>query len=184
MSEIAVARPIESRIFLIRGKRVMLDRDLADLYGVETRVLNQAVKRNAERFPDDFMFQLTRLELDSLKSHIVISSWGGIRKMPFAFTDYGVAMLSGVLNSATAIRINLDIMRAFVRLREIAMQDKEVWKAIQRIEKRLGAHDQQIQIAFSALKSLLQPRQVPAKSEYSPEGKKAGFRLRERKSTD
>ena len=97
----------------------MLDRDLAELYGVETRVLNQAVKRNAERFPEDFMFQLTQHEWGNLKSQFVISSWGGIRKLPYVFTELGVAMLSSVLASKTAIQINMGIMRAFVSIRQM-----------------------------------------------------------------
>lgn len=123
---------IQSKIYTIRGQRVMLDRDLAEMYGVETRVLNQAVKRNLERFPSDFMFQLSNAEFENWKSQIVISniegedlksqnvtsSWGGIRKLPYAFTELGVAMLSSVLNSKTAVQINMGIMRAFVTIRQ------------------------------------------------------------------
>jgi hypothetical protein len=112
---------IQNLIYEIRGERVMLDRDLAQRYGVETRVLNQAVKRNIERFPDEFMFQLTIEEFQNLKSQIVISSWGGIRKMPFAFTELGVAMLSSVLASKTAITINMGIMRVFIATRDLAL---------------------------------------------------------------
>ena len=119
---------IQSKIYEIRGQKVMLDRDLAELYQVETRVLNQSVKRNIKRFPSDFMFQLTKEEFDnlmsqfatsSLKSQFVISSWGGIRKLPFAFTEQGLAMLSGVLNSDVAIEVNISIMRAFVAIRQL-----------------------------------------------------------------
>ena len=110
---------IQSKIYEIRGQRVMLDRDLAELYQVETRVLNQAVKRNIERFPEDFMFQLTEEEWQILKSQIVISSWGGIRKLPYAFTEQGVAMLSSVLRSNTAIQVNIHIMRAFIAVRQL-----------------------------------------------------------------
>ncbi len=108
---------IQSKIYEIRGQRVMLDRDLAQMYGVETRALNQAIKRNIERFPADFMFQLTDEEWQILKSQIVTSSWGGIRKNPYAFTELGVAMLSSVLNSKLAIQINMGIMRTFVAIR-------------------------------------------------------------------
>ena len=108
---------IQNKIYEIRGQRVMLDRDLAELYGVTTSALNQAVKRNAKRFPPDFMFQLTPDEFANLKSQIVTSSWGGIRKMPYAFTEQGVAMLSGLLNSDIAITANIAIMRAFVAMR-------------------------------------------------------------------
>lgn len=110
---------IQSKIYEIRGQRVMLDFDLATLYQVETRVLNQAVKRNMKRFPSDFMFQLTPDEWAILKSQFVISSWGGTRKLPFAFTEQGLAMLSGVLNSDIAIQVNINIMRAFVAVRQM-----------------------------------------------------------------
>lgn len=110
---------IQSKIYEIRGQKVMLDFDLAGLYQVETRVLNQAVKRNSKRFPVDFMFQLNAEEWEILKSQIVISSWGGTRKLPFAFTEQGLAMLSGVLNSDIAIEVNISIMRAFVAVRQL-----------------------------------------------------------------
>ena len=110
---------IQSKIYEIRGQKVMLDFDLAEMYEVETRVLNQAVKRNVRRFPDDFMFQLTVSEWDNLKSQFVISRWGGTRKLPFAFTEGGLAMLSGVLNSDIAIQVNINIMRAFVAIRQL-----------------------------------------------------------------
>jgi hypothetical protein len=111
---------IQNKIYFIRGQRIMIDRDLAEIYGVETRVLNQAVKRNIERFPEDFMFQLTELEFNEWKSQIVISNSEnmGLRKKPFVFTELGVAMLSSVLNSKTAIQINMGIMRAFVAIRQ------------------------------------------------------------------
>lgn len=110
---------IQRKIYEIRGQRVMLDRDLAELYQVGTRVLNQAVKRNIERFPEDFMFQLSSEEWQILKSQFVISSWGGIRKLPYAFTEQGVAMLSSVLRSNTAIQVNIHIMRAFIAARQL-----------------------------------------------------------------
>ena len=109
---------IKDMIYTIREQRVMLDKDLAELYGVEVRVLNQAVKRNIKRFPEDFMFQLDREEWEILKSHFVTSSWGGARKMPYAFTEQGVAMLSSILKSETAIEVNIRIMRAFVAVRQ------------------------------------------------------------------
>jgi ORF6N domain. len=109
---------IQNKIYTIRGQKIMLDRDLAEMYGVETRTLNQAVKRNSERFPNDFMFQLTDIEYQNLISQFVTSSWGGTRKLPYAFTELGVAMLSSVLNSKTAIQINMGIMRAFVSVRQ------------------------------------------------------------------
>ncbi|MCI0496370.1 ORF6N domain-containing protein, partial [candidate division KSB1 bacterium] len=117
MKELISIERIESKINSIRNKKVMLDRDLAELYGVETKVLNQAVKRNIERFPDDFMVQLDYKEVTDLKSQIVTSSWGGVRKLPYAFSELGVAMLSSILNSKAAIQINIQIMRVFTKLR-------------------------------------------------------------------
>lgn len=110
---------IQSKIYEIRGQKVMVDKDLAELYHVETRRLNEAVKRNIKRFPSDFMFQLTNEEFEILKSQFAISSWGGTRKLPFAFTEQGLAMLSGVLNSDIAIEVNIKIMRAFVAVRQL-----------------------------------------------------------------
>lgn len=112
---------IQNKIYEIRGQRVMLDFDLAEMYEVETRVLNQAVKRNIKRFPSDFMFQLTNKEFDNLMSQIVISSWGGVRKLPYAFTEHGVTMLASVLRSERAIDINIQIVRAFILLRQYAL---------------------------------------------------------------
>src|SRR4030042_6237664 len=112
---------IENKILFIRGKKVMLDKDLAMLYGVETKVLNQAIKRNITRFPEDFMFQLTSEEFQNLRSQIVTSSWGGQRYFPYAFTENGVAMLSSVLNSERAVDVNIQIMRTFTRLREMLL---------------------------------------------------------------
>ena len=132
--------PIENLIHVIRGQQVMLDRDLANLYGVETKVLNQAVKRNIDRFPDDFMFQLTRKELldlhndINLKSQIVTSSWGCTRKLPYAFTEQGVAMLSGVLKSKTAVEVNIKIMRAFIAMRSFLMNNAHVFQRLETIE--------------------------------------------------
>lgn len=112
---------IQNKIFEIRGQRVMLDFDLAELYEVETRALNQAVKRNNKRFPTDFMFQLNNKEFENLKSQSVISSWGGLRKLPYAFTEHGVTMLASVLRSGRAIEINIQIVRAFIALRQYAL---------------------------------------------------------------
>ena len=121
--QLPVENKVESLIQVIRGQQVMLDRDLAELYGVETRRLNEQVKRNIERFPEDFMFQLTSNEFDNLKSQIAISSWGGVRKLPYAFTEQGVAMLSGVLKSPTAVEANIRIMRAFVSMRHFMVNN-------------------------------------------------------------
>ena len=126
---------IQQRIHIIRNMQVMLDFDLAELYQIETRVLNQAVKRNIKRFPSDFMFQLTKEEWDNLKSQFVTSSWGGTRKLPFAFTEQGVAMLSSVLSSDTAIEVNIAIMRTFVAVRQLVSASALATSPAERIEK-------------------------------------------------
>ena len=132
--QLPVENKVESLIRVIRGQQVMLDRDLAELYGVETRRLNEQVKRNIERFPEDFMFQLTSNEFDNLKSQIAISSWGGVRKLPYAFTEQGVAMLSGVLKSSTAVEVNIRIMRAFVSMRHFMANNAAIFQRLQTIE--------------------------------------------------
>lgn len=126
---------IRNLIYVVRGQKVMLDSDLAMLYGVETRALNQAVKRNIERFPQDFMFQLTKEEFENLKSQIVTSSWGGVRKLPYAFTEQGVAMLSSVLKSKRAININVQIMRTFVQIRKLAIEHKDLQEQITELKQ-------------------------------------------------
>lgn len=132
--QLPVENNVESLIRVIRGQQVMLDRDLAELYGVETRRLNEQVKRNIERFPEDFMFQLTSNEFDNLKSQIAISSWGGVRKLPYAFTEQGVAMLSGVLKSPTAVEANIRIMRAFVSMRHFMVNNVAFFQRLETIE--------------------------------------------------
>lgn len=132
--QLPVENKVESLIRVIRGQQVMLDRDLAELYGVETRRLNEQVKRNIERFPEDFMFQLTSNEFDNLKSQIAISSWGGVRKLPYAFTEQGVAMLSGVLKSPTAVEANIRIMRAFVSMRHFMVNNVAFFQRLETIE--------------------------------------------------
>ena len=129
---------IIGKIYLIRGVKVLIDRDLAELYGVDTRILNQAVKRNHKRFPDDFMFQLTKDELNNWKSQIVISNKEkmGIRKPPLVFTEQGVAMLSSILNSERAISVNIRIMRVFTRLRTIPESHKEILRKLELLEKK------------------------------------------------
>jgi hypothetical protein len=175
MNQLVASETVERRIFLIRGKRVMVDRDLAELYGVQTRALNQAVKRNERRFPEDFAFRLTKPERDELVTICDrLATMKHSSAMPLVFTENGVAMLSSVLNSEAAIDMNIVIMRAFVRLREIAQQSHQLWAAIQKIEKHLEGHDHQIRIAFDALKSLMkQPLTVkvlPKPLEYPPPG--------------
>ena len=159
---------VESKILLLRGKKVMLDRDLAMLYGVTTSNLNKAVNRNLERFPEDFMLQLTTDEFKNLKFHFGISSWGGTRKLPYAFTENGVAMLSSVLNSKRAITANIQIMRTFTRLREMLASHKGLARKIEEMEKQ---YDHQFKVVFEAIKQLLGP---PVKSK-----RKVGF-LREK----
>ena len=126
---------IQNLIYEIRGQKVMLDSDLATLYQVQTKVLNQAVKRNLKRFPADFMFQLTKEEFLNLKSQIVTSSWGGVRKMPFVFTEQGVAMLSGLLNSDIAIAVNIKITRAFVQMRKLSIEHKDLQEQIKELKQ-------------------------------------------------
>ncbi|MES2679704.1 MAG: ORF6N domain-containing protein [Bacteroidota bacterium] len=163
---------IISKIFLIRGKKVMLDRDLAALYNVETRVLNQAVKRNLSRFPADFMFQLTSREMENWISQFVISNKEkkGLRKLPLAFTEEGVAMLSGVLNSEIAIDVNIQIIRIFIKMRKILVANKDILLKLQKLEKmifkqdnRLKKHDSDIQVIFEALKKLVNRPPAPVK---------------------
>ena len=154
MKDLIRSERIEKRIFLLRGQRVMLSMDLAELYGVQPRVLVQAVKRNIERFPDDFMFQLNLQEVRSLKSQIVISSWGGQRFLPYAFTEQGVAMLSSVLKSKRAAQVNIEIMRAFVRLRQLIASNKELAKRLDELEQK---YDSQFKVVFDAIRELMTP---------------------------
>lgn len=153
------AERIERAILLIRGQKVMLDSDLAELYGVETRALIQAVKRNSERFPEDFVFQLTSEEVGILRSQSVMSSMGhgGRRSSPYAFTEQGVAMLSSVLRSRRAIEVNIAIMRAFVRLREILATNKDLAAKLDELERKLGEHDEHFQVVFEAIRQLMAP---------------------------
>ena len=147
---------IQSKIHEIRGFKVILDFDLACMYEVETRVLNQTVKRNMKRFPPDFMFQLTNEELKILMSQFVISSWGGVRKLPYAFTEQGIAMLSGLLNSEIAINTNIVVMRAFVMLRQYALNYAELNQKIEKLSARLDDHDVKTNEVFALLKELLE----------------------------
>lgn len=155
---------IEKAILLIRGQKVMLDSDLAALYGVETRVLKQAVRRNRKRFPSDFMFELTKEENRSLRSQNVILEPGRYSKyLPFAFTEQGVAMLSSILHSERAIQVNIAIMRVFVRLREMMATHKELAFKLVELEERLEGHDEQIQNIFEAIRQLMTPPEPPRK---------------------
>ncbi len=143
---------IQSKIYEIRGQKVMLDRDLAELYNVTTSNLNKAVKRNIRRFPDDFMFQLTKAEFDELKSDLIFqngtSNWGGTRKLPYAFTEQGLAMLSGLLNSDIAIKVNINIMRAFVAIRQM-IADNSPLKRLSTLEKNFNELKQDLEEIFA-----------------------------------
>jgi len=150
-----------SKIYFIRGQKVMLDKDLAELYQVETRRLNEQVTRNKLRFPADFMFRLTKKEFENLKSQFATSSWGGTRKLPLAFTAQGVAMLSGILNSETAIRVNIRIIRIFTKMRELLLTHKDILLQLEKMENKLATHDQDITVIFDYLKQLLNPPVAP-----------------------
>ena len=145
---------IESLILIIRGEKVILDSDLATLYEVETKVLTQTVRRNMSRFPADFMFQLTREEFDHLRSQSVSSRWGGRRYLPYAFTEHGVVMLSSVLRSEHAVKVNIEIIRAFVRLRQILASDKRLAEKIDELEQK---YDDKFKKVFEAIKQLMAP---------------------------
>ncbi len=150
---------VESKILEIRGERVMLDADLADVYGVTTKALNQAIKRNLDRFPADFRFQLTPEELDSLRSQIVTSKEGrgGRRYSPFVFTEHGALMAATVLNSPRAVEMSVFVVRAFVRLREYARGHAEIAKRLDALERKVTSHDEDLREMFDALRTLLTP---------------------------
>ena len=156
MKEIQILpdKTIINKIYIIREKKVMIDRDLAELYGVETKVLNQAVKRNLKRFPDDFMFQLTDEEFRNLRSQIVTSSWGGSRFRPMVFTEQGVAMLSSVLNSERAISVNIQIIRVFTKIRTMLESHKEILRKLEMLEKKDIELDEKVTLIFEYLKEL------------------------------
>ncbi|MFA5875849.1 MAG: ORF6N domain-containing protein [Candidatus Margulisiibacteriota bacterium] len=161
MADLIPTERIENKIYLIRSQKVMIDRDLADLYGVETYNLNKAVKRNIKRFPLDFMFQLSEEEFKNLIFHFGISSWGGTRKLPFAFTEQGIAMLSGVLHSNRAIMVNIAIMRAFVNIKRIFASHIEVSRKLKELEGRVNQHDAEIQKIFDAIRKMIEPPEKP-----------------------
>jgi hypothetical protein len=156
---------IETVIFFVRGERVILDADIATLYGVETKALVRAVKRNLDRFPEDFMFHLTQEEISNLRYQFGTSSWGGRRYLPYAFTEQGVAMLSGVLRSEQAVRVNVEIMRTFVRLRRMINEQAELARKLDDLEER---YDEQFKVVFDALRELMAPPE-------ETEGRRIGF---------
>lgn len=155
---------IMSKIYIIRGQKVMLDRDLSELYGVETKVLKQAVRRNYNRFPEDFMFEMTEEELNNWRSQIVTSNSTdkmGLRYSPFCFTEQGVTMLSCILNSERAVLVNIQIIRIFIRIREMVLTNKDILLKLEQLERKVGNHDAEIQLIFKYLKELLNPAQPP-----------------------
>ena len=165
MTKIVPIESIVSKIVFLRGEKVLLDRDLAELYGVETGALNRAVKRNSERFPKDFMFQLSAEEAELLRCQIGISKVGrgGRRYLPYAFTEQGVAMLSSVLKSRQAIEVNIAIMRAFVQLRKMIASHDKLARKLAELEQHLEDHDEQIQAIFEAIRQLMAPPEGPRK---------------------
>lgn len=158
MKAIIPQEVIEKKILLIRGHKVMLDKDLAQLYGVTTGNLNKAVNRNLDRFPSDFMSQLSREEFKNLIFHFGTSSWGGTRKLPRVFTEQGVAMLSSVLHSKRAIQVNIQIMRTFIKLREILVSHKELARKLDELEKK---YDAQFKVVFDVIRKLMIPPEKP-----------------------
>lgn len=157
MKTLVPIEKIDRAILFLRGQKVMLDSDLADIYGVKTSRLNEQVKRNIGRFPIDFMFQLTKSEFENLKSQFATSSWGGHRKLPYAFTEHGAIMLASVLNTSTAIQTSVLIVRAFVKLREILSTHKELAKKLIELEAK---YDDQFKVVFQALRELMQLEKI------------------------
>lgn len=152
---------IVEKIYVIRGFKIMLDNDLAEMYGVSTSRLNEAVKRNITRFPEDFMFQLSNEEWGTLKSNFVSQKQGGIRKLPNAFTEQGVAMLSSVLRSERAIQVNIQIIRVYTKMKQILFDNKDLWLKLEKIEQALFQKDEEVKIIFDTLKKLLVQEQKP-----------------------
>ena|SRR6266508_6052752 len=168
------SEPIEKRIFLIRSHKVMMDFHLAELYQIDVKVLKRAVRRNIERFPEDFMFVLSKKEYQSLRSQIGTIKRGEHAKyLPYAFTEQGVAMLSGILNSKQAIHVNIAIMCAFVKLRELISTHKALAKKLEELEQKVERHDEEIHNIFEAIRQLMEPPEQPKKQ--------LGFRVEEKK---
>lgn len=152
---------ISNKIYLIRDQKVMMDSDLADLYQVETKRLNEQVKRNTERFPSDFMFQLTKTEWSNLKSQFATASWGGRRNLPYVFSEHGVLMLSSVLNSKRAIAVNIHIMRVFNKIRSTMLTHRDLLLEMENLRKRVGAQDDKIEMIFDCLKEFVKEKNEP-----------------------
>ena len=151
---------VMSKIFIIRNQKVMLDKDLAELYGVETKQLKRQVKRNVERFPDDFMIELTEIEFENLRSQFGTSSWGGSRYLPLAFTEHGVLMLSSVLNSSKAIQINIQIMRIFNRIRKMVTDNTELHLAMEKLTKKTENNTKNIEVVFQYIDELIDKKET------------------------
>lgn len=166
---------IINQIYIIRDQKVMLDKDLAKLYQVETKALNRAVQRNIKRFPDDFIFRLTTEEFEILKCQIGTSSWGGARKLPYAFTEQGVAMLAGVLNSDRAIMVNIQIMRVFTEMRKMLLDNTELRLAIEEIKKKTENNVKNIEVVFRYLDELIEKKESKKKPNNS---KPLGYRIK------
>ena len=167
---------ISSKIYIIRQQKVMLDNDLAELYVVETKQLKRQVRRNIERFPEDFMFELTQQEAENLRSQFGTSSWGGTRYSPMAFTEQGVAMLSSVLNSPTSIKVNIQIIRVFTKIRELLTDTLSIKLEIEEIKKKLSNQSKNIELVFNYLDELID------KKENSEPRKEIGFKQKVKKS--
>ena len=171
LQALVLEQKILNRIYVVRDQKIMIDEDLAEMYKVETRRLNEQVKRNIKRFPKDFMFALTQKEFDNLKSQNATSSWGGRRKLPNAFTEQGVAMLSSILNSDVAIEVNIRIIRVFTKLREYALTHKEILLQLGKLEKEVKRNSKDIENIFMVLKELIEKQSKPA-----PPKNKTGFK--------
>jgi predicted RNA-binding protein YlqC (UPF0109 family) len=182
-AEIIPVEAIAQVIYALRGQRVLLDRDLAALYGVETRALNQAVKRNTARFPSDFMFQLSRQEIGRISQSVTSLSRLKFSKQVRAFTEEGVAMLSSVLNSERAVQVNIAIMRAFVKLRETLETNRELARKFTELEARVGKHDEEIGAIIEAIRQLMAPPKKPRREIgfHVREEATRGYRVRRRK---
>ena len=166
---------IMSKIYVVRGRKVMIDRDLAELYGVATKVLKQAVKRNLKRFPSDFMFEMSAKEMQNWRSQFVTSNSDkiGLRYAPYCFTEYGVLMLASVLNSERAILINIQIVRVFIKMREMLMENKEILNQLDQMQGKLAEHDEKIILVFEYINQLEQDKQLAADQQNR---KKVGFK--------
>ena len=154
-----------NKIYFIRNQKVMLDRDLAELCSVETKRINEQVKRNLSRFPEDFMFQLSEIEFQNLKSQFATSSWGGIRKLPYVFTEHGVLMLSSVLNSEKAIQTNIQIMRIFTKIRQMLAETTELRLDVETIKKKIENQGKNIELVFQYLDELIEKKETKTKRE-------------------